>query len=204
MPRSAFFSKETIAEAGLEIVRNQGFEALTARALSKQLNCSLSPIFTVFDDMEQIRNAVRDEAFRLFSDYVRDVIDYTPAFKEYGMRLIRFAKNEQNIFHMLFLQKGTRYGGIPEAAVECLKGIKEDYELDDDQVAVLFRQMWTFTCGITVLATQAPDDYPEDVTSEMISTQFISTLSLLKSGQKVKNIKPHFRTEEGTGAEILL
>ncbi len=97
MPRSAFFSKETIAAAGLEIVRRQGVTVLTARALSKQLGCSLSPIFTVFKDMDEIRITVRQAAADLFSDYVKDVLDYQPAFKENGMRLILFAK-EQQIF----------------------------------------------------------------------------------------------------------
>ena len=108
MPRSAFFSKETIAAAGLEIIRNQGVEALTARALSKQLGCSLSPIFTVFKDMDEIHTAVRQAAAALFADYVKDVLDYQPAFKEYGMRLVRFAKEEQNIFQ-LFFERGTAF-----------------------------------------------------------------------------------------------
>ena len=46
MPGSAFFSKEAIAAAGLEIIRKQGIGALFARAPSKQLGCSLSPVFT--------------------------------------------------------------------------------------------------------------------------------------------------------------
>ena len=106
MPRSAFFTKETIAAAGLEIVRRQGISALTARALGKQLGCSLSPIFTVFKDMDEIHTAVRQAAADLFADYVKDVLDYQPAFKEYGMRLIRFAKQEQNIFQ-LFLENAS-------------------------------------------------------------------------------------------------
>ena len=106
MPRSAFFSKKTIAAAGLEIVRKHGINALTARALSQQLGCSLSPIFTVFKDMDEIQTAVRQAAAALFADYVKDVLDYQPAFKEYGMRLISFAKHEQNVFQ-LFLERGN-------------------------------------------------------------------------------------------------
>ena len=73
MPRSAFFSKKTIAEAGLEVVRRQGISALTARALGKQLGCSLSPIFTVFKDMNEIQTAVRQAASALFADYLKGI-----------------------------------------------------------------------------------------------------------------------------------
>lgn len=193
MPRSAFFSKEAIAEAGLEIIRRHGVEALTARALSKQLGCSLSPIFTVFDNMEEIQIAVRQAAAALFSEYVKDVQDYQPAFKEYGMRLIRFAREEQNIFR-LFLERGNSLiCNAPAAAMNCLDGIKESSQLTDDQVLILYRQLWAFTCGIAILATQSPEEYQEELISSMISTQFISTLSFLESGKEVKNVTPQLK-----------
>ena len=195
MPRSAFFSKETIAAAGLEIVRRQGISALTARALSKQLGCSLSPIFTVFKDMDEIHTAVRQAAAGLFADYVKDVLDYQPAFKEYGMRLIRFAKEEQNIFQ-LFLERGNSLlDNAPVAALNCLGNIKDAFQLTDGQILILYRQLWAFTCGVAVLATQSPEDYPEEVISRMISTQFISTLSFLKSGRPMVNIAPHLKVK---------
>ncbi|MBP9987659.1 MAG: hypothetical protein KBT44_07040 [Bacteroidales bacterium] len=195
MPRSAFFSKETIAAAGLEVVRQHGIGALTARALGKRLGCSLSPIFTVFKDMDEIQIAVRQAAAALFADYVKDVSDYQPAFKEYGMRLIRFAREEQNIFQ-LFLERGNSLmDNAPAAALECLKGIKEAYQLTDNQVMTFYRQIWTFTCGVAVLATRSPGEYPDSLTGEMISTQFISTLSFLKSGKAVDNVTPHLKVE---------
>ena len=195
MPRSAFFSKETIAGTGLEIVREQGIDALTARALGKQLGCSLSPIFTVFKDMDEIQIAVRQAAANLFADYVKDVLDYQPAFKEYGMRLIRFAKQEQNIFQFFLEQGNSLLENAPLMALKCLDEIKESYQLTDKQVLILYRQLWAFTCGIAVLATQSPEDYPEELISVMISTQFISTLSFLKSGRAEVNVTPHPKVE---------
>ena len=195
MPRSAFFTKETIAAAGLEVIRRQGVDGLTARALGKQLGCSLSPIFTVFKGMDEIQLAVRQAAADLFSDYVKDILDYQPAFKEYGMRLIRFAKQEQNIFQ-LFLERGNSLmDNAPAMALKRLDEIKESYQLTDGQIQILYRQLWAFTCGIAVLATQSPEDYPEEMISGMISTQFISTLSFLKSGRPVVNVTPHLKVE---------
>ena len=195
MPRSAFFSRETIAAAGLEVIRRQGVDALTARALGKQLGCSLSPIFTVFKDMDEIHTAVRQAAADLFADYVKDVLDYQPAFKEYGMRLIRFAKQEQNVFQ-LFLERGNSLlDNAPVMALKCLDEIRESYQLTDDRIQILYRQLWAFTCGIAVLAMQSPEEYPEEVISGMISTQFISTLSFLKSGRPVVNVTPHPKVE---------
>ena len=83
----------------------------------------------------------------------------------------------------------------PAMALKCLDEIKELYQLTDDQALILYRQLWAFTCGIAVLATQSPEDYPEELISGMISTQFFSTLSLLKSGRTVLNVTPHLKVE---------
>ena len=169
--------------------------ALTARALGKQLGCSLSPIFTVFKDMDEIHTAVRQAAADLFADYVQDVMDYQPVFKEYGMRLIRFAKEEQNIFQLFFERGNSLLDNAPAMALTCLDEIKESYQLTDERILTLYRQLWAFTCGIAVLATKSPEDYPEELISGMISTQFISTLSYLKSSRPMVSVTPHLKVE---------
>lgn len=195
MPRAAFFSKEIIIAKGLEIVRRGGEEALTARALSTALGCSLSPVFTVFENMGEIKAGVRQAASDLFADYVEDVTDYMPAFKEFGLRLVRFAREERNLFNLLFLNRGYAVLDLPRKAKECLDGIEGDYGLQPDQVALLFRQMWIFACGLAILSSQSPESYPDDVVGETISRQFASQLHFIRSGMPVVNITPHLRRE---------
>lgn len=62
MPRQPQFSPNDIVAAGLRIVRNDGLEAVSARALGK----------------------------------------------EFGLRLVAFAKEDPNVFQMLFLGKDSR------------------------------------------------------------------------------------------------
>ena len=145
--------------------------------------------------MDEIQTAVRQAAAALFSNYVKDVHDYQPAFKEYGMRLIRFAKQEQNIFQLFLEQGNSLMDNAPVMALKRLDEIQESYQLTDEQVLTLYRQLWAFTCGIAVLATRSPEDYPEEMISGMISTQFISTLTFLKSGRGVVNVTPHLKVK---------
>ena len=58
MPPKAKFTKNEIINAGLEIVRRDGFEALTARALGAELGSSARPIFTVLESKEEVEKAV--------------------------------------------------------------------------------------------------------------------------------------------------
>lgn len=54
MPPKAKFTKEQIVNAALDIIRENGTSELTARALGKRLGSSACPIFTVFDNMEEV------------------------------------------------------------------------------------------------------------------------------------------------------
>ena len=55
MPPKAKFTKAEIIEAALNIVRADGYEALTSRALGTYLGSSARPIFTVFKNMEEVQ-----------------------------------------------------------------------------------------------------------------------------------------------------
>lgn len=190
MPRAAFFSKETIIENGLAIVREQGIDALSARSLSKKLGCSMSPIFTVYENMDVIKADVYMAAKKVFEDYVSDVTDYVPAFKEFGMRIVKFAKQEKQLYTLLFLHKGWVNEELPFKAKECLQGIEKAYNISPEQSTLLFRQIWPFSCGLAVMSSQDPDSFPDDEISEMISFQFASIMMLIKSGKEIVNIQP--------------
>ena len=194
MPRAAFFTKETITAAGLEIVRAGGEDSLTARALSKALHFSSSPIFTVYEGMDKIKEDVRNAARALFSEYVSDVMDHYPAFKELGIRIVRFAKQEPNIFRMLFLGLDSSYTAEISKVDLCLDGIEEEYGLTEAQTRLLFRQIWPLACGLAVINAQNPEVYPEAEISEILSTEFTSMMHFLKSGQQVINITPRLRS----------
>ena len=62
MPPKAKFTKEEIIEAALNIVRTDGYEALTSRALGTYLGSSARPIFTVFKNMEEVQQAMIEAA----------------------------------------------------------------------------------------------------------------------------------------------
>lgn len=179
----------------MKIIREQGAEALSARTLSKALDCSISPIFTIFKNMDEVLENTRSTAVKLFDDYVADVTDYEPAFKEFGLRLIRFAREEKNLFQYLFLQKDPPISGIHPKAAECLGIINAQNGIDAHQTDLLFHQMWTFACGLALLSSQEPDKYPEETVSQMLSFQFSSTLGMLKSGKALVSPTPRHITE---------
>lgn len=183
MPRTAYFSKEEIIAKALQLVRRQGEEKLSARTLSKALNCSVSPLFTQFRNMDEIVAETRNAAQKLFSEYVADVTDYHPAFKEFGLRLFHFSQKEPNLFHYLFMHKQASSENIHPKALECIEGICDRQGITKQQAEVLFNQMWVFVVGLAMLCHKVETSFSEESVSEMISRQFFSTLEFIKSGK---------------------
>lgn len=86
MPPKPKFTGDQIVAAALNIVSAEGIEGLTAQRLSRELGSSASPIFTVFDNMKEIQDRVRQAAMAKF-EAGGPHSPGMPAFKEIGMKL---------------------------------------------------------------------------------------------------------------------
>ena len=91
MPPKAKYTREQIIDAALEITREKGIDAVTARDLGARLGVSARPIFTSFENMGEVHAAVRAKAHSIYESYLSDYKDYDPPFKRHGMQTIAFA-----------------------------------------------------------------------------------------------------------------
>ena len=80
MPPKPKYTKEEIVSAAYELTREKGIDAVVAREVGKRLNTSASPIFTVWNSMEELREEVWKLAKQKYQEYMSGIFDYTPAF----------------------------------------------------------------------------------------------------------------------------
>lgn len=194
MPRKSSYTREQVASKALRMVRDKGFESLSARSLGAALGCSSSPIFTLYSGMDEVIFEVRKLANKIFSDYMAGVMDYERPFQEFSLRLMRFARKDTNLFYFLFMQKKpAAMKDIQPDAYASLQGLKKSYGLNDDQLLIVADQMWAFTCGVTVLVSKLGPSYPEELVSEMLARQFVATIDFVKSGKKIDASAPKRR-----------
>ena len=59
MPPKAKFTREEILDAALAITEKSGIDSVTARELGNYLGSSARPVFTVFDNMDEVKESVR-------------------------------------------------------------------------------------------------------------------------------------------------
>ena len=101
MPPKARFTREKIEDAAYQLTREKGLEAVAAREVAKSMGMTVTPIFTYFAGMDELKSCVKDRARREFVDYLRGSLDYFPAFKEFGMRWMRYAGENPNLYRIL-------------------------------------------------------------------------------------------------------
>ena len=181
MPRKPLFTKEEIVEKAFNFVRHNGMQALTARDLGTFMGCSSRPIFSVFNSMDELKEEVRLKAEDFLKDYVKNSINYSPAFKEYGKRLIALAQKERNLFFLLFLSENAEETTKDPTILKIMEEMEQEFELSHEAGLVLFEQNWTYLCGMIMLIMTGAKEYDEEKLDQCMARQFQSTLMLLKS-----------------------
>lgn len=153
MPPKAKFTREEIVSAALEIARSKGIEAVTAREVGNYLGTSSSPVFVAFKNMDELLNEVYNSAVKEYSDYIADSVNYTPAFKQFGFRLIEFASTQPNLFKMIYKyrQGDKSYSkmimSIP-AADFCVQTVMEQAQVDYENAKLIFEEVLLAGLGI--------------------------------------------------------
>ena len=66
MPPKAKVTREMILQTVFQITRSQGFEGVNARNIAERLNCSTRPIFTCYQNMEELKGEFLDCAFAFY------------------------------------------------------------------------------------------------------------------------------------------
>lgn len=187
MPPKAKFTKTEIIEAALDIVKTDGFEALTSRALGMHLGSSARPIFTVFNNMDEVQQAVIRSAKTLYKEYVKKGLMEEHPFKGVGMQYILFSVNEPKLFQLLFMeeqkQRPDLSGVLPlidESYEEILLSIQNDYEINELSAKKLYHHLWIYTHGIASLCATKMCCFTSEEISIMITEVCMSILKTIK------------------------
>ena len=190
MPPKPKFTKEEIVAAALALVSEKGMEALTARELGLRLGSSSRPIFTVFQSMEEVQQQVRKAAMEHFNSFTEKAMNFSPAFKQFGMQMILFAKEEPKLFQLLFMTENREarrfedvFADLGEMAPLCIKVIQRDYGLTKQDARCLFQHVWIHTFGIGVLCAARVCRFTEEEVNELLGQDFTAMMLLAKSGK---------------------
>lgn len=166
-------TKGQILTAAVNIVRRDGIGALNARDLAKRLNCSTQPIFSCYSTMEKLKTDVMEEAIKCYQQYLETGMKNPgfPPYKAAGMSYIRFAKEEKELFRLLFMRDrtGERIDEITEETDCMARLISSATGLSYDQALQMHILMWIYVHGIATMVVTSYLDWDWETISSMMT-----------------------------------
>ena len=173
MPPKVKVTKEDIINATVDIVRNSGAQAINARTIASVLNCSTQPVFSNFATMDELRLAVVEKADMLCQEYMQREVESGefPAYKANGMAYIRFAKEENELFKLLYMRDRSSEM-IPEATEQTDKMesiVHKNTGLSGMNAKLYHLVMWAYVHGI---ATMFATGFDWELVSKMLTDSY--------------------------------
>ena len=176
MPPKVKVTRKEIVCAALDIVRESGAQAINARTVASMLNCSTQPVFSNCATMELLRLAVVEQAETICGDYIRREIESGkfPVYKASGMAYIRFAKEEKELFKLLYMRDRTNEI-IPESSelgdqMEAI--VQNNTGLSDADAKLFHLEMWAYVHGIAAMVATGFADLDWELVSKMLTDSY--------------------------------
>ena len=123
MPPKAKFTKDEMINVALAITRRSGIETVTARKMATELGVSTRPIFTYFKSIDELKRAVHARAMCVYRERIKEGLNSDIPFLGIGMRYLGFAKDEPNLYKLLYLSSDKYSDG--NSAIELVKYTQE-------------------------------------------------------------------------------
>lgn len=159
MTQHTVFTRKRVVQAAFELIREGGWEAVTARRIAERLGSSTMPIYSHLRSIAEVQEALREKGYALLRDFQQR--SWTPdALMNLAFGYIAFARDEEHLFRFLFLERPATVG---EEGLEHMgDSFTEQFgdggeqaaalaELNPAAQGALMQHSWIFTHGLAVL-----------------------------------------------------
>lgn len=173
MPPKSKLTKQDIVDTAVDLVRKQGMQGLNARNLATAMGCSTQPIFSNFASMEELYYSVIQQADACNKAYIDKEIalGQFPAYKASGMAYIRFAKEETELFKLLYMRDraGEEIPMEHKLTSQMESLVQKNTGLSADGVKLFHLEMWACVHGIATMFATGFLDLDWELVSKMLT-----------------------------------
>lgn len=183
-PRNKF-TREEMVEAAVRVVREKGIDALTAKALASELGVSTQPVFTCFHTIEEAKREVRTAAERMYDSYMEEGLHMKVPFLGVGMQYINFAKEEPQLYRMLFLTTSEDGSSSVMDALHhsqnlVRESLQQTYHIDAQTADRYYRDMWLVVHSLATLVVTGGCPYSEEEMGHILTGFSVSLCKSIK------------------------
>ena len=172
-----------MVEAALRVVRAKGIDGLTAKTLADELGTSTQPVFTAFGSMDAVRREVYAAAVRVYDGYTNTGLKEKIPFFGVGMQYVRFAREEPELYRLLFLTRTQEYSAIK--SMEHLRDLVRPtlvkiYHITAAEADIYFRDLWFVVHSLSTLIVTGDCSYSDGEIGQILTGMSISICKSIK------------------------
>jgi hypothetical protein len=159
MPRSVQITKEKILAAAIDILIRDGYYAVNIKSIAKELKCSTQPIAWQYGNMDNMREALTQEAVIYANQKMMPTsTNCIEAFWQIGYAYINLAFDTPNLFRFVYMGESKNYcrGGFNSILTDkgnaaLIDKLYQYLNISREQADMLFQRMLVYTHGIVSL-----------------------------------------------------
>jgi len=176
MPPVIRYDRNAVLSAAYNLARRDGIGALNARAVAKEIGSSTQPIFRLYTGMEELKDDVHAMAEKQASAFLSErMANSQIPLLELGLSYILFARDEPELFKMLFMCDRVTCGTCNQVPGDTEYAAQEILRLTGFSLKKSHRMitwLWVFTHGLAVGMATKYLCYEESILREMLIGAF--------------------------------
>ncbi|MDY4970941.1 MAG: TetR-like C-terminal domain-containing protein [Lachnospiraceae bacterium] len=164
---------------------SKGAAALTAKSLAEELGTSTQPVFTCFGTMDTAKAEVYVTAERLFNEYLMAGLKEKISFFGFGTQYIRFAREEPELYRLLFLIKSDDLERSAFATMQHMQDLVQPsltsiYHISPQEADRYFRDLWLVVHSLSTLIVTGDCPYSDREIGQILTGFSISIYKAIK------------------------
>ena len=190
MPPKVKFQKEEIVQAALDVIRQKGVSALSAREVATKLGVSTRPIFTYFASMEQLKAEVYAAAKEQYRQCLEKGLTESIPFLGVWKQFLGFAKKEPQLYRLLFLTPPDSISGGVQESLRLSQALAREslmrvYHMDEKTADCYFRDIWLVAFSFATLTVTGNCAYTDE---EIFNIGAEISLSVCKAYKEIPGL----------------
>ena len=191
MGRKQRFNADDIVEAAFSIVRREGWDGLSARTISNELNSSTRPIYSYLDSMKTLEEEVVKKALDVFNQYL-SAETTGDKWLDQAIGYVKFAMNERMLFrcindvkHIDLQRQNTPY--LWESLRKDLIHYEPFQNLSEKQINQVRVMRWFFIHGIATLINNGWFDLEKFDSTTALEAMDAKLIDVIKMANHIIN-----------------
>jgi len=187
MPPKTRFKKEDILNVSFEIVKKEGIENLNSRYIAKTIGSTITPIFSSYKNMDELKKEIYNLAKKEFDKYLIESLNYYPSMKEFALRWIKFAKENSNLYKLIFANKNDDivmpkqlFSEFEHLFNPLINELENIYRINQKDAIQIINHCVFYLNGIAMFIIDENNDIDIIELNDSISEMFFGILSVIK------------------------